>query len=115
MLIPTAGGGRRVGAVHSVVTLETEESGTKLLGLLESEAGWRFPGGASGKDSVCQCRRHKGHGFHPWVGKIPWRRKSHLIFMTGEFHEQRNLESYSPWGRKESHMTEAIYHRLYTM
>lgn len=40
MLIPTAGGGRRVGAVHSVVTLETEESGTKLLGLLESEAGW---------------------------------------------------------------------------
>ena len=40
MLIPTAGGGRRVGAIHSVVTLETEESGTKVLGLLESEAGW---------------------------------------------------------------------------
>ena len=40
MLIPNAGGGWRVGAIHSVVTLETEESGTKLLGLLESEAGW---------------------------------------------------------------------------
>ena len=26
----------------------------------------------SGKESACQCRRH---GFHPWVGKIPWRRK----------------------------------------
>ena len=26
----------------------------------------------SGKESTCQCRRH---GFDPWVGKIPWRRK----------------------------------------
>ena len=26
----------------------------------------------SGKESTCQCRRH---GFNPWVGKIPWRRK----------------------------------------
>ena len=26
----------------------------------------------SGKESACQCRRC---GFHPWVGKIPWRRK----------------------------------------
>ena len=30
-----------------------------------------FPGGASGKESTCQCRRH---GFDPWVGKIPWRK-----------------------------------------
>ena len=22
-----------------------------------------------------QCRRHRRHEFHPWVGKIPWRRK----------------------------------------
>ena len=33
-----------------------------------------FPGGAVGKDSACQFRRHKRHGFDPWVGKIPWRR-----------------------------------------
>ena len=26
----------------------------------------------SGKESTYQCRRH---GFHPWVGKVPWRRK----------------------------------------
>ena len=25
-----------------------------------------------GKASACQCRRH---GFDPWVGKIPWKRK----------------------------------------
>ena len=30
-------------------------------------------GGSSGKESTCQCRRRKGHGFNPWVGKIPWR------------------------------------------
>ena len=28
----------------------------------------------SGKEPACQCRRHEGHGFDPWVGKIPWRR-----------------------------------------
>ena len=34
-----------------------------------------FPGGASGKESPCQCRRCKKSQFHPWVRKIPWRRK----------------------------------------
>ena len=34
-----------------------------------------FPGGASGKESACQCRRLKRSGFDPWVGKMPWRRK----------------------------------------
>ena len=34
-----------------------------------------FLGAASGKESSCQCRRHKRHGFDPWVGMIPWRRK----------------------------------------
>ena len=36
---------------------------------------WVFPGGASGKEPSCHCRRCKRHGFHPWVGNIPWRRK----------------------------------------
>ena len=35
---------------------------------------WGFPGGTSGKEPACQCRRCKRHGFDPWVGKIPWRR-----------------------------------------
>ena len=30
-----------------------------------------FPGGASGKEPACQCRRHKRHWFGPRVGKIP--------------------------------------------
>ena len=29
----------------------------------------------SSKESTCQCRRHRRHGFNPWVGKIPWRSK----------------------------------------
>ena len=32
-----------------------------------------FPGGTSGKETTCQCRRHKRCRFYPWVGKIPWR------------------------------------------
>ena len=27
-----------------------------------------------GQEPACQCRKHKRHGFDPWVGKIPWRR-----------------------------------------
>ena len=30
-----------------------------------------FPGGASGKEPACQCRRCKRQGFEPWVRKIP--------------------------------------------
>ena len=35
--------------------------------------------GTSGKESTCQCGRHKRHEFSPWVGKIPWRREWHPI------------------------------------
>ena len=52
-----------------------------------------------------QCRRP---GFHLWVRKIPWRRESYLgeglptpEFLPREFHGQRSLASYSPWGHKE--------------
>ena len=31
---------------------------------------WGLPGGASGKESACQCRRPKGYVFSPWVRKI---------------------------------------------
>ena len=52
-----------------------------------------------------QCKRP---GFDPWVGKIPWRRKWLFIpvFLPGDSHGQRSLMGYSPWGHKESDMTE---------
>ena len=48
-------------------------------------------------------------GFYLWVAKIPWKRKwqSTSIFLPGEYHGQKSLERYSPWGHKESEMTEA--------
>ena len=30
------------------------------------------------------------------------------VFLPGEFHEQRNLVRYSPWGHKELDMTERL-------
>ena len=32
------------------------------------------------------------------------------VFLPGESHEQRSLAGYSPWGHKESDMTEATEH-----
>ena len=71
-----------------------------------------FIGGPSGKESICQCRRRKRHGFDPWVGKSLWSRKWQRTpaFLPGESHGQRSLVSYSPWGCKESDMTEATEH-----
>ena len=64
----------------------------------------------SGKESACWCRRHRRHGFDPWVGKILRRRKWQPtpVFLPGEFHGQRSLVDYSPKGRKESDTTEQL-------
>ena len=53
----------------------------------------------SGEESTYQCRKH---GFDPWVGKIPWRRKwqSTPVFLPGKSHGQRSLVVCSPWGCK---------------
>ena len=63
----------------------------------------------NGKEYACKYRRHE---FNPWVGKIPWRRKWQPtpVFLPGEFHGQRSLEGYSPWGHKESDLTEQLTH-----
>ena len=62
----------------------------------------------SGKEPVCQCRRHKRFGFNPRVGKIPCRRKWQPTpgFLPPESHGQRNPAGSSPWARRELAMTE---------
>ena len=67
-----------------------------------------LPGGASGKEPNCQCRRHKRRGFDPWVRKIPWSRKWQPtpVFLTGKSHGQRSLAGYSPQDCKELDTTE---------
>jgi len=46
----------------------------------------------------------------PWIRKIPWRSKClpTPVFLPGESHGQKSLVDYSPWGRKESDMTERL-------
>ena len=48
---------------------------------------------------------------NPWVKKIPWRRawQPTPVFLPGESHGQRSLGGYSPWGHRESDMTEATW------
>ena len=58
-----------------------------------------FPGGSDGKESAC----NEEH-----LGSIPWRRawQPTPVFLPRESHGQRSLAGYSPWGCKESDMTE---------
>ena len=57
---------------------------------------WGVPWWLSGKESTYQSRSCR---FHPWVEKIPWRRKWQPtpVFLPGESHGQRSLAGYSPW------------------
>ena len=59
----------------------------------------------SGKESVCQCRRHE---FDLWFREILWRsnQKPTLVFLPGKFHRQRSMLGYSSWGLKESDTAE---------
>ena len=69
-----------------------------------------FPGGASGKEPTCQCRRRvRDTGPIPGSGKVPWRRawQTFSVFLPEKFHGQRSWAGYSPWGHKESDTTEA--------
>ena len=68
-----------------------------------------FPGGSSGKEPACQCRRHKRSGFDPWIGKIPWRRKWQPTpeFLSGESQGQRSLVGCRLWGHTELDVTAA--------
>ena len=54
------------------------------------------------KESACQFRRSKRHGFNPWVGKIPCKRKWQPtpVCLPEESHGQRSLAGYSPWVAK---------------
>ena len=68
----------------------------------------RLPRWRSGKESACQCRRHKRQGLNPWVRKIPWRRKRQpaLVFLPGKAHGQKSLVGYCAWGHKQLDVTE---------
>ena len=51
-------------------------------------------------------------GSIPGLGKSPGKKKWQPtpVFFPGDFHGQRSLPGYCPWGRKESDITEVIDH-----
>ena len=60
------------------------------------------------KKRIClQCKRLE---FDPCIRTIPWRREwlPTPLFFSGEFHGQRGLVGYGPWGRKELGTTERL-------
>ena len=66
---------------------------------------WGFPGGSDGKETTCNV----GDLWSiPGVGRFPWRRawQPTPAFLPGKSHAQRSLAGYSPWGHKQTDMTE---------
>ena len=80
--------------------------GRRLRGEVLKQGGW-YLSGSDGKESACSAGDLDSI---LGVGKIPWRREWQptLVFLPGEFHGQRSLVGYSPWGCKESDMTERL-------
>ena len=85
-----------------MINLMTEKQGEEALPLGSNSHQYRelvkcirihhYPGGASGKEPACQCRRHKRHRFDLWVEKIPWKRAwQPTIFLPRESHGQISL------------------------
>ena len=61
------------------------------------EVSYVLPRRHNDKEFICQYRRHRRHGFDPWVGKKKkW--QPTLVFSSGKFHRQRSLEVYIPYG-----------------
>ena len=71
-------------------------------------AGMCFPGGATGKESTCQCRRCRfpGLGRYPRGGK--WQHTP--VFLPEKSYGQKILAGYSLRDPKESDMTDAYTH-----
>ena len=95
--------------------------GYRPRGLKESDMSKRLsthclqglPRWRTGKESACRHRRHeklRSTRVHPWVRKIPWRRKLQPtpVFLPGKFHKQWSLTGYSPGGCKKSDLTEQL-------
>ena len=83
--------------------------------LTVSQEKLSFPGGMSGKESTCYCRRPKRLGFNPWVGKMTWSRKWQPtpVFLPGKFHGRRDWLAVVS-GCKERDTTEWAQEKLDT-
>ena len=63
-----------------------------------------FPGGTSGKEPSCPCKRHGRHRFDPWAGKIPVKGNGNSLQCSClENPRDRSLVGYSPQGSRVRH------------
>ena len=53
--------------LHGIVSYTLLRGTKSRVGYIQKGLPWWL----SGKESTCQRRRHKRHGFDPWMGKIP--------------------------------------------
>ena len=69
-----------------------------------------LPRWQSGKESTCQCRRHRRLDMDsiPGLGRSPGEGNGNPLkySLPGQFHDQRSLACDSPWCHKEVDMTE---------
>ena len=67
-----------------------------------------FPPGSDSKASACNAG---DPGSIPGLERFPWRSKWQPtpVLLPVKSHGQRSLVGYSPWGRKESDMTEQLH------
>ena len=67
-----------------------------------------FPGGSDGKASAYNAR---DLGSIPGFGRFPWRKKwqPSPVLLPRKSNGRRILVGYSPWGHKESDMTERLH------
>ena len=60
-----------------------------------------FPGSSAGKESACSAG---DLGSIPGLGRSPGEGNEFIpVFLPGEFHGQRGLVGYSPWGHRVRH------------
>ena len=66
-----------------------------------------FPGGTSGKEPICQFWKHKGYSrFLGWEDPLEERMATHSSILALEITWTEEPGVYSPWGCRESGMTE---------
>ena len=54
----------------SLIVVNTAQSNDPIVHLKCMD----IPGGTSGKELTCQCKKKKREGLFPGLGRLPWRR-----------------------------------------
>ena len=72
---------------------------------------WGFPVCASGKEPACQCRKHKRHGFSPWVGdSLEEGTATHSSILAWRIPWTEKPGGLRPRGHRELDVTEVTEH-----